>query len=170
MYALKGCALNMNKLLDLIAENANLTTAQLAVMLQISEDEVIEQIKQYENDGVIKGYKAIVNWDKAPLKSASAIIELKVTPKLETGFDEIAKRIMMFDEVESIYLMAGTYDFSVMVRGNTIQEISAFVSKRLSTLPSVISTATHFVLTRYKDSGVLLCDNDDDYDRRNLLL
>lgn len=159
----------MNKLLDLIAENAKLTTEQLAVMLQISEEEVINQIKQYEKDGIIKGYKAIVNWDKEPLRCASAIIELKVTPKLETGFDEIARRIMMFDEVESIYLMAGTYDFSVMVRGETIQEISAFVSKRLSTLPSVISTATHFVLTRYKDSGVVLCEDDYELDRRNFL-
>lgn len=160
----------MNKLLDLITENAQLTPSQLAVMLQVTEEEVIAQIQKYEKEGVIKGYKAIVNWDKAPLKNASAIIELKVTPKLETGFDEIAKRIMMFDEVESIYLMAGAYDFSVMVRGDTIQEISAFVSRRLSTLPSVISTATHFVLTRYKDSGVILCDEEAEIDRRNLLL
>lgn len=141
----------MNDLLTLLSENARLTAAQLAVMLNKTEAEVAAAVKSYEESGVIKGYKALIDWDKAPVKSASAIIELKVTPKKETGFDEIARRVMAFDEVESVYLMAGAYDFAVIVRAATIQDIAMFVAKRLSTLDSVISTATHFVLTRYKE-------------------
>lgn len=97
----------MNDLLTLLSENARLTAAQLAVMLNKTEAEVAAAVKSYEESGVIKGYKALIDWDKAPVKSASAIIELKVTPKKETGFDEIARRVMAFDEVESVYLMAG---------------------------------------------------------------
>ena len=133
----------MNDLLTLLSENARLTAAQLAVMLNKTEAEVAAAVKSYEESGVIKGYKALIDWDKAPVKSASAIIELKVTPKKETGFDEIARRVMAFDEVESVYLMAGAYDFAVIVRAATIQDIAMFVAKRLSTLDSVISTATH---------------------------
>ena len=110
----------MNDLLTLLSENARLTAAQLAVMLNKTEAEVAAAVKSYEESGVIKGYKALIDWDKAPVKSASAIIELKVTPKKETGFDEIARRVMAFDEVESVYLMAGAYDFAVIVRAATI--------------------------------------------------
>ena len=160
----------MNTLLELLNENAQLTNAQLAVMLDKTEEEVAAAIADYEKSGVIKGYKALVDWDKAPRKTVSALIELKVTPKRETGFDEIAKTVMMFDEVESVYLMAGSYDLSVMVKGSTIQDIAMFVSKRLSTLDSVLSTATHFVLSRYKDGGVILCDDEDKDERRSMLL
>jgi hypothetical protein len=160
----------MNDLLTLLSENARLTAAQLAVMLNKTEAEVAAAVKSYEESGVIKGYKALIDWDKAPVKSASAIIELKVTPKKETGFDEIARRVMAFDEVESVYLMAGAYDFAVIVRAATIQDIAMFVAKRLSTLDSVISTATHFVLTRYKDSGMILCDDCDVDERGDMWL
>ena len=160
----------MNDLLTLLSENARLTAAQLAVMLNKTEAEVAAAVKSYEERGVIKGYKALIDWDKAPVKSASAIIELKVTPKKETGFDEIARRVMAFDEVESVYLMAGAYDFAVIVRAATIQDIAMFVAKRWSTLDSVISTATHFVLTRYKDSGMILCDDGDVDERGDMWL
>ncbi len=160
----------LNKLLEIISTNADLTTAQLAAMLNEKEENIISQLKNFEKEGILKGSKAIINWDKAPDKNVTAIIELTVTPKKETGFDEIAKTIMKFDEVESIYLMAGTYDFSIMVRGSSIQEISMFVSKKLSTLDSVMSTATHFVLTRYKDSGIILCDEENKDERSNMLL
>ena len=160
----------MNDLLTLLSENARLTAAQLAVMLNKTEAEVAAAVKSYEESGVIKGYKALIDWDKAPVKSASAIIELKVTPKKETGFDEIARRVMAFDEVESVYLMAGAYDFAVIVRAATIQDIAMFVAKRLSTLDSVISTATHFVLTRYKDSGMILSEDGDVDERGDMWL
>lgn len=160
----------MNNLLELLNENAQLTNAQLAIMLNTTEEEVAAAIAAYEKAGVIKGYKALINWDKAPEKSVAALIELKVTPKRETGFDEIAARVMMFEEVESVYLMAGSYDLCVMVRGKSMQDIAMFVAKRLSTLESVLSTATHFVLSRYKDGGVVLCDEEKQDERRNVLL
>ena len=159
----------MKELLELLNENARLTPAQLAAMLDTTQEEVTAAIENYEKSGVIKGYKALIDWDKAPSKTVSALIELKVTPKRETGFDEIAKRVMMFEEVESVYLMAGAYDLAVMVKGATIQDIAMFVSKRLSTLDSVLATATHFILTRYKDGGVVLCD-DSEHDERGTML
>ena len=159
----------VNRLLELLSENAELTNAQIGAMLGMTEGEVAAAIADYEKKGVIKGYRAIINWDKTEETSVSALIELKVTPKRETGFDEIAKRVMLFDEVESVYLMAGAYDLAVMVKGKTIQEIAMFVSKKLSTLDSVISTATHFLLRRYKDGGAVLCE-DDIVDRRSMIL
>jgi DNA-binding Lrp family transcriptional regulator len=158
----------MNDLLELLSENAQLTHAQLATMLNTTEEEVAAAVRTYEKAGVIKGYRALIDWDKAPGKSVTALIELKVTPQRETGFDEIAKRVMEFEEVESVYLMAGAYDLAVMVRGATIQEIATFVARRLSTLGSVISTATHFVLKRYKDGGVVLCDAGERDERRSM--
>ena len=138
-------------------------------MLNRSEEDIKHQIEEYEKQGIIKGYKALINWDKLADSCVSAIIELKVVPKKETGFDEIAKSVMHFDEVESVYLMAGGYDLLVMVKGKNIQEISMFVSRRLSTLDSVVSTATHFVLSRYKDGGVTLFNDEEAYKRSMIL-
>ena len=146
----------MENLLNLLSENARLTTAELAVMLNKTQEEVANEIAAYEKAGVIKGYKALINWEKVDENKATALIELKVTPKRDRGFDEIASRIMEFNEVESVYLMSGGYDLAVTVRGKSMQEIAMFVARRLSPLDSVISTATHFVLTRYKDGGCLL--------------
>jgi DNA-binding Lrp family transcriptional regulator len=159
----------MDRLLTLLDENARLSTAQLAVMLNKSEDEVAEEIAAYEKSGVIRGYKALINWEKIDENKASALIELRVSPKRDRGFDEIANRIMQFDEVESVYLMSGGYDLAVKVHGRSMQEIAMFVMRRLSTLDSVLSTATHFMLTRYKDGGVILNPEDEKDDRRSVL-
>lgn len=158
----------MDNLLNLLSENARLTNAQLAVMLNKSEQEVNEQIDAYEKAGIIKGYKTLVNWEKVDENKASALIELRVMPKRDSGFDAIANRIMQFDEVESVYLMSGGFDLAVMVHGKSMQEIAMFVARRLSPLDSVLSTATHFVLTRYKDGGVIL--NADEKDQRRDIL
>ena len=155
----------MDRLLELLSENARLSNAQLAAMLNTTEDDVAERIAKYEKDGVIRGYKALVNWEKVDKNKASALIELRVTPKRDRGFDEIAGRVMQFEEVESVYLMAGGYDLAVMVHGKSMQDIAMFVMRRLSTLDSVLSTATHFVLTRYKDGGVVL-DPSEKQDER----
>ena len=160
----------MDRLLGLLNENARLSCAQLAVMLGKTEEEVAEAIAAYEKEGVLRGYGAVINWEKADANRASALIELRVTPKRDRGFDEIADKIMQFEEVESVYLMAGSYDLAVMVKGATIQDIAMFVSKRLSTLDSVLSTATHFILSRYKDGGVILCDDEEKDERRSMLL
>ncbi|MCI1991241.1 MAG: Lrp/AsnC family transcriptional regulator [Oscillospiraceae bacterium] len=158
----------MDRLLSLLSENARLTTAQLAVMLNLPESEVTEKIAQYEKEGVIRGYKALVNWEKVDKNKASALIELRVSPKRDRGFDEIAGRIMQFEEVESVYLMSGGYDLAVKVHGKSMQEIAIFVMRRLSTLDSVLSTATHFILTRYKDGGVILNPDEEQDERRSV--
>ena len=157
-----------DQLLSLLSENARLTTAQLAAMLNLPEDEVAEKIAAYEKEGIIRGYKAIVNWEKADKNKASALIELRVTPKRDRGFDEIANRIMQFEEVESVYLMSGGYDLAVKVRGKSMQDIAMIVMRRLSTLDSVQSTATHFILTRYKDDNVILNAGEEQDERRSV--
>jgi len=159
----------MDRLLNLLDENARLTVEQLAVMLNKTEDEVSEAIADYEKKGIIRAYKALINWEKVDENKASALIELRVSPKRDRGFDEIANRIMQFDEVESVYLMSGGYDLAVKVHGRSMQEIAMFVMRRLSTLDSVLSTATHFILTRYKDGGVILNSEDEKDDRRSVL-
>lgn len=152
----------MDKLLKLLNENARLTNAQLATMLGISEDEVCRQIAELEKSGAIRAYKAVVDWDKTDRQRVTAIIELKVTPRRDVGFEGIAEQVMAFEEVESVYLMSGGYDLSVRVNGRTFQDIAAFVAKRLSTLDSVISTATHFVLRRYKENDVMFLGENQD--------
>lgn len=152
----------MDKLLALLSENARLTDEQLAVMLGRSEEDVKKQIAQYEKDGTIRAYKALVDWDHTDRDYVTAIIELRVTPKPDKGFEAIADTIMQFEEVESIYLMSGGYDFSIVVRGRTFQEVAMFVAKRLAPLDGVVSTATHFVLRRYKEKDVIFLGEKTD--------
>ena len=152
----------MDKLLKLLDTNARLTNAQLAVMLDCSEEEVAANIAQWEENGVIRGYKAIIDWDRTDRSYVTALIELRVTPKRDFGFESIAERIMRLDDVESVYLMSGGYDLAVIVSGRTFKDVAMFVAKRLSTLDSVVSTATHFVLRRYKDDGLLFLGEEQD--------
>ena len=156
----------MEQLLELLQDNAQLTPAQLAVMVGKEEGEVKKAIARYEKEGVIKGYHALINWERTESQKAAALIELRVTPKKDTGFDEIAGRIMNFSEVESVYLMSGGFDLAVTVVGRTMQDIAMFVAKRLSTIDGVLSTATHFVLTKYKDGGVVLNSDYEEIDER----
>ncbi|HCI59802.1 Lrp/AsnC family transcriptional regulator [Ruminococcus sp.] len=160
----------MDKLLQLLSTNSGFTTGEIATMLGEPEDYIKAQIKEYENKGIIKGYQAVVNRDELDDGDVEALIELKVTPKKETGFDEMAERCMAFEEVESVYLMAGAYDFALIVRGETMQDIAMFVAKKLSTIDGVLSTGTHFIMRRYKDRGMNLIDFGDRTDGRNLIL
>lgn len=159
----------MEKLLELLSENARLTVSQLAVMLNKSEKEVETAIENYEKAGVIKGYQTVVNWEKADQNKATALIEMRVTPKPNRGFDDIARRIMEFDEVESVSLMSGGYDLAVTVSGESMHQIADFVARRLSLLDSVLSTATHFMLKKYKDRGVIF-DEENSTDPRGSVL
>lgn len=152
----------MDKLLRLLSENSDYTVAELSLILGEDEESVESRIKAYENNGIIKGHRAIVDFENVEDSGVTAYIELKVTPQKEKGFDEIAEKIMRFDEVASVYLMAGTYDLALIVKGDTIQEISSFVSRKLSALDGILSTATHFILKRYKDDGVILADIPED--------
>lgn len=150
-------------LLKLLSKNARTKNEDLAAMTGRSEAEVEKEIKKMEADGLIRGYKAVIDWERMDSAYVSAIIELKVTPKAGLGFEEVARRVMRYPEVESVYLMSGGYDLSVVVKGKTFQEVALFVAKELSTIDSVISTSTHFVLRRYKELDVDLVEaNGDD--------
>lgn len=150
-------------LLKLLSKNARTKNEDLAAMTGRSEAEVEKEIKKMEADGLIRGYKAVVDWERMDSAYVSAIIELKVTPKAGLGFEEVARRVMRYPEVESVYLMSGGYDLSVVVKGKSFQEVALFVAKELSTIDSVLSTSTHFVLRRYKELDVDLVEaNGDD--------
>lgn len=152
----------MDKLLQLLSENSSYSAEQLSMMLGEPEDYIKAQIAEYESSGIIRGYQAVVDWDEVPDSGVMAIIELKVAPQLQKGFDDIADRIQAYDEVESVYLMAGSYDLLLTVKGATIQEISSFVAKRLAAMEGILSTATHFMLKRYKEKGVSLTEGKND--------
>ena len=142
----------MDQLLKLLEQNVKLTTEQLSALLGKTEEEISAAIKEYEKENVIVGYNALVNWEKIDPNDCTAVIELKVQPKRDHGYDEIAAEIMRFDEVQTVWLMSSSsYDLSVIIRGHSFRDISLFVAKRLATLDSVTSTATNFVLKRYKE-------------------
>lgn len=146
----------MNEILKLLEENARYTNEEIAVMLGLTPAEVAAQVARLEQEGIIKGYKVILNREKLSEEHVSAIIELRVTPKRDFGFDEIAEKIAEYPEVEDVYLMSGGYDLALMISGRTFKDIALFVSQRLAPLDSVISTATHFVLSTYKEKGVAI--------------
>ncbi len=157
----------MNELLHLLKTNARLTNAQLADMLGKTEQQVADEIHTLETKGIIRGYTAIINEELAKSTEVEALIELRVTPKRDCGFDEIAKTIMMYDEVETVSLMSGMYDLALTVKGESLKEVAMFVSQRLSAMEGVLATATHFVLKRYKEKGILI--EEEEKDERNML-
>ncbi len=160
----------MDQLLKLLSENSDYSTEELALILNEPEDYIRAQIKEYEEDGIIRGYRAIVNWDDADEKLVSAIIEVKVTPEKEIGFDGIAEKISKFDEVKSVQLVAGSYDLSLVVTGETMNAVASFVSKRLSPMKQVISCQTNFILSNFKEGGVILKNQDDAKDNREFVI
>ena len=150
------------KLLKLLNKNCRRSNREIAVMTGRTEQEIDESIEKLEKDGVIRGYKAVIDWERLDNTYVSAIIELTVTPKAGAGFEEVAKKVMKYPEVESVYLMSGAYDLNVVVKGKTFQEVAMFVAKELSTLENVTSPTTHFVLRRYKELDVELFDEKSD--------
>ena len=146
----------MDTLLKLLHENAALKPAQLAAMLQSTEAEVAAKIKAYEADEVILGYRTILNEEKLGVEIVRAVIEVKITPEREGGFNRLAGRIAKYDEVRSCYLMSGGYDLLVVVEGDSLRQVATFVSEKLATIQGVVSTATHFILKPYKEQGVLM--------------
>ncbi len=141
----------MTDILKLLEEDSRYTPAQIAAMTGKTEEEVKNAISEYENARVINGYTALIDWDKTEVESVTAFIEVKITPQRDDGFDRIADRIYQYDEVESLYLMSGAFDFAVIVTGKSLREVSQFVSLKLAPIDGVISTATHFIMKRYKD-------------------
>ena len=159
--------MNKDKVLQLLEENARYSYEEMGVMLGIPADEVEKIGAQLEKEGIIRGYKVIVDRDKLKENVVSAIIELKVTPKRDLGFDEIAEKITQYPEVEDLYLMSGGYDLALLISCETFKDIAMFVAQRLATLDSVLSTATHFVLCRYKEKGLDVHFSQTD-ERRNV--
>ena len=148
-----------NIILDKLYENARIDLNDLAIMLDISSVELANIIEDMKKRKIICGYQAVINWDNTDREIVTALIEVKVTPQRGLGYDKIAERIYNFEEVDSIYLMSGGYDFMILIEGKSMREISRFVFEKLATLDMVNSTATHFVLKRYKDHGVKLVDS-----------
>ncbi len=146
----------MDELLKLLKENALESPDNLARLLNRSEQDIKKQIEEYERQGIIRGYQAIVNEDRLGLQRVSAVIEIKITPEREGGFDRIAERISKFREVEALYLMSGTYDLLAFVSGDNLRDVALFVSEKLATIQGILSTATHFMLKTYKVHGVLM--------------
>ena len=146
----------MNDLLKLLENDARLSPESLALMLDKEVGDIRTIIEDYENAGVILGYQTIIDWDKTDVEeTVSAIIEIKITPQREHGYDRVAQKIYNYPEVESVYLMSGGYDLSVSIKGKTMREVALFVAERLAPIDGVLSTATHFVLRKYKDNGVV---------------
>lgn len=152
----------MDKLIKLLKTNARLSNAELAVMLNMTEQEVADKISQLERDGIIKGYTTIFDEEVVTKDYVRAIIELKVTPKAQVGYDEIARHIAQYPEVENVYLVSGGYDLSVMLRCHSLKEVSDYVAQRLATVDGIVSTTTHFFLQKYKESGIMLISDDED--------
>ena len=146
----------MDDLLKLLQLNARETPANLARMLNSSETEVASRIAAYEQNGVIRGYQALINKDQLDLDLVHAVIEIKITPEREGGFNRLAERLSKFSEVESLYLMSGTYDLLAFVAGRNLNEVALFVSEKLATCEGIVSTATHFMLKTYKEHGVMM--------------
>ena len=150
------------KILRAIAKDSKIATEELAIRLGCTKEELVTAIAEMEADKVICGYPTLIDWDKVSDEKVTALIELKVTPQRGQGFDKIAERIYKFDEVESVYLMSGGFDLTVIIRGKSMKEVSRFVFEKLAPMESIQSTATHFVLKKYKDQGLIMQFESDD--------
>ena len=148
----------MQEILELLAQDARLTPAQIAERTGQAEAEVKKIIAKLETDKIIRRYKTVIDWEKAGSEHVFGFIEVRVSPERDVGFDAVAERIMKFPEVHSLYLMSGTYDLLVVVQGKTMREVAFFVAEKLATLDQVLSTTTHFVLKRYKIDGDEMTD------------
>lgn len=150
------------KILSLIEKNSRIDLKDMAVMLGMSEIDLANELADMEKEKIICGYHTLINWDKTTQEKVTALIEVKVTPQRGLGFDSIAERIYNYEEVNALYLMSGGFDFTVIIEGKTMKAVAQFVSSKLAPLDAVLSTATHFVLKKYKDHGTVLEAEDKD--------
>ncbi|MCD7858145.1 MAG: Lrp/AsnC family transcriptional regulator [Clostridiales bacterium] len=145
----------MDQLLQLLEGDCTLSHKQLAAMVGTSEEKIQDSIRRYEEENIILGYKAIIDWDAVKREDVTALIEVKVEPRRGDGFDRVAERIYQYEEVEACYLMSGDFDMTVIISGKTLQEVAMFVSQKLSAIDAVKATATHFVLKKYKENHLI---------------
>jgi DNA-binding Lrp family transcriptional regulator len=159
----------MDEILEILEKNSKYTSEEIAVMTGRPLEEVRETIKKYEDDSIIVGYTTLINWEKTNKDSVTALIEVRVTPQRGEGFDKVAERIYKFPEVKACYLMSGGFDLTVIVEGKSLKEVSLFVSEKLAVQENVLSTATHFVLKKYKDNGTIFEEKTRD-DREDIFI
>ena len=145
----------MNEMLRFLEKDGRLTPEELAVMCGREVDDIKSAVNTFERDGVILGYQAIIDWDKTDKEYVNALIELKITPRRDKGFEAVAEKISNYPEVQSLYLMSGGFDLMLVIEGKTMKEVAYFVAEKLATLEDVIATSTHFVLRKYKDKGIV---------------
>lgn len=150
------------EIINLLQDNSRIRPDQIAAMLGLELADVENRIKTLEEEGIIAKYVTLINWEKTGDEVVSALIEVRVTPQRGSGFDNLAERIYRFPEVKAVYLMSGGYDFSVLIEGKTMKEVALFVATKLATIENVQSTATHFVLKKYKQEGVIFEDKEKD--------
>ena len=150
------------QILTFLEKNSKIDLQELAILLGSSEAVIANEVAQMEKEQVICGYHTLINWDNTSEEKVVALIEVKVTPQRGMGFDKIAERIYQYSEVEAVYLMSGAYDFTVFIEGRTMRQIAQFVSDKLGPMESVLSTATHFVLKKYKDHGTIISEQVQD--------
>ena len=150
------------KLLSMIEKNSRIDVKELAVLMGEEEIDIVNELAALESEGIICGYHTLIDWEKTSIEKVSALIEVRVTPQRGQGFDNIAERIYKYPEVNSVYLISGGYDLLVTLEGKSLKEVSAFVSDKISTLDTVLSTATHFILKKYKDHGTILMKKRED--------
>ncbi len=150
------------EILKYIEKHSRVELGELAVLVGVEETDVANEIADMEKEHIICGYHTLINWDNTSEEKVTALIEVKVTPQRGMGFDKIAERIYQYNEVNAVYLMSGAFDFAVFIEGKTMKEVALFVSSKLSTLDSVLSTSTHFVLKKYKDHGTILVEEVQD--------
>ncbi len=153
------------EILDIISKNSRYSTEDLASMTGADKETVEREIKEMEDDKIICGYPALINWDNTSHERVTALIEVNVTPQRDMGFNKVAERIYKFEEVESVYLMSGGFDLTVLIQGKSMKEVARFVSEKLSTLEYVNSTATYFVLKKYKEHGIVIEEEHDGKER-----
>ncbi len=145
---------NDDKILALLDQDARLTAAQIADMVDMPEEAVAQRIRDLEKDNTIIGYKTLIDWEKTEKEFVTALIEVKTTPQKGMGFDEIARQIYSHHQVESVYLMSGSFDLTVIISGKSLKDVARFVSEQLAPMENVLSTGTHFILKKYKEQGV----------------
>ena len=150
------------KILTFIEKNSRIDLKELAIILGVDEASVVNELQKMEEEHIICGYHTLIDWDKAGIEKVTALIEVRVTPQRGMGFDKVAERIYNYPEVNSVYLISGGFDFMVMIEGKTMRGVAQFVSEKLSTQESVLSTATHFILKKYKDHGSVMVNPSKD--------
>ena len=155
--------MNMREqILTFLEKNSKIDLKELAILLGSSEEVIANEVQKMEEEHIICGYHTLIDWDKTSVDKTTALIEVRVTPQRGQGFDNIAERIYNYPEVQSVYLISGAYDLLVILEGKTLKEVASFVSDKLSTLDTVISTATHFILKKYKDGGIIFSKKTED--------